>query len=176
MNCTSCTNWNHRKNPWPTISYPRPSPVRHHLFPSSLAASSLHRQHLPLDLLRIGILLLLRPANVLVSSAVASSSSGARATEELELLLSLLSSSPNWFLQIWTLDPSCCQLPVENVLLPLDALRRCSPCASLPAADSLLLLCCSSACGVCWQTGIRWRRSKLVISWSSVPLLWITKT
>lgn len=71
-----CTNSNHRKNHGP----PYLILVRllcaivslfSRLFPSSLAVSSLHRQHLPLDLLRIGILLLLRPANVLVSSVAA---------------------------------------------------------------------------------------------------------
>jgi hypothetical protein len=46
----------------------------------------------------------------------------------------------------------------------------------LPTAASLLLLCCNNACGICWQTRIKWRCFKLVISWSLVPLLWITKT
>ncbi len=127
--------------------------------------------------LRIGILLLLRPANVLVSSGVASSSSGARATEdrapeELELLLSLLRSSPNWFLQIWTLDPSCCQL--KTFCFPWTRCAAVPRALLLPAVVSLLLLCCNNACGVCWQIGIRWRCFKLVISRSSVPLLWIT--
>ncbi len=158
-----------QERPWPTISYPRPSPLRHHLFPSSLAASSLHRQHLPLDLLRIEILLLLRPANVLVSSAVASSSSGARtvgvASQQQPKLVST------------NLDPGPIMLLVASWKTFCFPWTRCAAAPRallLPAAASLLLLCCSSACGVCWQTGIRWRCSKLVISWSSVPLLWIT--
>jgi hypothetical protein len=132
LNCISCTNWNRRENPWPTISYPRPSPLRHHLFPSSLAASSLHLQHLLLDLLRIGILLLLSRkclGEFCSGFQLFRSSSNGRARAVA------VASQQQPKLVSTNLDPGPIMLLVKNVLLPLDALRRCSSCASAPCSS-----------------------------------------
>jgi hypothetical protein len=128
---------NHMKNPWPTISYPRLSPLRHHLFPSS---------SLPI-VTRSVFATSLAPALGFAAHRDSSSSRSRKCLGEFCSGFQLFRSSSNGRaravavasqqqpkLVSTNLDLGPIMLLVENVLLPLDALRGCSSCASAPCS------------------------------------------